>query len=55
MISRKLKKWREAQKLTQVAAAKQLGVPAKTYIDWEQGRRIPRGLAYDELLERISR
>lgn len=61
-LPRLLKKWRGVHRehgvtyaaFTQRAAAEQLRVPLKTYIDWEQGRRTPRGLALTALLERIQ-
>jgi DNA-binding transcriptional regulator YiaG len=38
-------KWRTKRKLSQAAAAAELGVPYRTFQDWEYGRRAPQGLA----------
>jgi len=62
-LSKKLKEWRGVKgsgrkargEFSQVAAAARLGVPARTYTDWEQGRRTPRGIALQTILERISK
>lgn len=61
-LPKQLKAWRGVKgegrmargKFSQADAADRLGVPVKTYIDWEQGRRVPRGLALSALLERIK-
>ena len=51
-ISAELRAWRNVDlsinsrgDFTQQEAADFLGVPLKTYIDWEQGRRVPEGPA----------
>ena len=38
-------RWRMRQKLSQPKAAKLLGVPYRTFQDWEYGNRAPLGLA----------
>jgi DNA-binding transcriptional regulator YiaG len=35
--------WRETRKLSKAAAARKLGVPYRTFQDWEYGNRTPRG------------
>lgn len=52
-IARKLTLWRQHQGWTQVEAASFLGCPVQTYIQWEHGRRTPRGFALTALLERL--
>ena len=37
----KLKAWRAAKKLSQLAAAKLIGVSQPTWWDWEQARKTP--------------
>lgn len=39
---------------SQAEAAKKLGVPLKTYLNWEQGRRAPRGLALQTIVALIE-
>lgn len=46
-------KWRARRKLSQAAAARELGVPARTYQDWEYGKRAPRGLALALIAQRL--
>src|SRR5260370_29957621 len=60
-ISAKLKEWRNVDDskngrgdFTQHEAADFLGVPLKTYIDWEQGRRGPVGIALKAVGERTN-
>ena len=60
-ISAQLKAWRNVDDskngrgdFTQHEAADFLGVPVKTYIDWEQGRRGPVGIALQAVEERIK-
>ena len=60
-ISAQLKAWRKVNDsknsrgdFTQREAAGLLGVPLKTYIDWEQGRRGPVGIALQVVKERIK-
>jgi DNA-binding transcriptional regulator YiaG len=60
-ISAQLKAWRNVDDsknsrgdFTQHEAAAFLGVPPKTYIDWEQGRRGPVGIALQAVKERIK-
>ena len=58
-ISLKLKAWRGANAqgrgvFTQVEAAEFLGVPYRTYQDWELGRSSPRGLALSSLFDLIK-
>jgi DNA-binding transcriptional regulator YiaG len=47
--------YRDRHALTQAAAAKRLGVPHRTWQDWEYGRRTPRGFALQALKARLSR
>jgi transcriptional regulator with XRE-family HTH domain len=61
IISAQLKAWRRVDDandgrgdFTQSDAAARLGVPLKTYIDWEQGRHGPRGLALATVAQRID-
>ena len=60
-ISTQLKAWRNVDDskngrgdFTQHEAADFLGVPVKTYVDWEQGRRGPLGIALQAVEERIK-
>ena len=60
-VSAQLKAWRNVNDsnngrgdFTQHEAADFLGVPLKTYIDWEQGRRGPVGIALQAVEERIK-
>jgi transcriptional regulator with XRE-family HTH domain len=59
-ISEQLKAWRAVRGLSQSQAAVELArvlgvrVPLATYLQWEHGRRTPRGLMAREL-ERICR
>jgi DNA-binding transcriptional regulator YiaG len=61
-LSKRLKAWRGVKgkgrsargEFSQAEAARRLGVPPKTYLDWEQARRVPRGFALQALLERIK-
>lgn len=48
-MKRKVKQWRRRWKLTQQQAASAVGVPIRTWQDWEQGRHTPRGLALESL------
>jgi DNA-binding transcriptional regulator YiaG len=47
--------WRKRHTLTQAAAAAALGVPHRTWQDWEYGRRKPRGLALDLITQKLNR
>lgn len=47
-------KWRNAQQLSQPKAAERLGVPYRTFQDWEYGQREPRGLARVLITRRLS-
>ena len=53
-FSAKLRRWQERRKLTDAQAAAGLGVPTRTYNNWVQGHREPRGLAYWTILRIIS-
>jgi hypothetical protein len=60
-LSAQLKKWRGVDDardgrgdFTQEEAAARLGVPSATYKDWEQGRKNPRGLALEMVLQKIG-
>jgi DNA-binding transcriptional regulator YiaG len=48
-------KWRSSRKLTQPKAAALLGVPYRTFQDWEYGRRAPRGLALELITAKLTR
>ena len=37
----KLQRWREQRGLKQTDAAETLGVPYRTYVNWEQSKRTP--------------
>jgi len=60
-LSKRLKQWRKVEgkgkgsrgEFTQAEAAERLSTNLKTYIDWEQGRFAPRGIALVAVLERI--
>jgi DNA-binding transcriptional regulator YiaG len=60
-ISKQLKAWRGAAgpytrgDFSQEEAAGKIGVPLGTYLDWENGRHEPRGLALRVILQIISR
>jgi transcriptional regulator with XRE-family HTH domain len=61
-LSDQLKAWRGVDDaadnrgiISQREAAELIGVPHKTYIDWEQGRRIPRGLTLIAIEKIISK
>ena len=45
MIADELKLWREKWEMSQAEAAAALGVPIRTYQNWEQGTRSPQGLS----------
>ena len=47
--------WRNAHKLSQPKAAALLGVPYRTFQDWEYGRRSPRGLARELISAKLTR
>lgn len=65
-LAKKLRAWRGVPEdaapgdhgargeFSQAEAAEHLGVPLKTYLNWEQGRRSPRGLALAAVLEKIA-
>jgi transcriptional regulator with XRE-family HTH domain len=53
-VSTALKAWRKARGLVQSRAAAALGVPPKTYVDWEQGRHAPRGFALQALTQKLE-
>lgn len=53
-MKRKLRDWRRRWQLTQLQAAAALGVPLKTFRNWEQGQRTPRGLALDALTLKLQ-
>lgn len=40
-LNSRLKAWRDAQRLSQVAAAATFGIPASNYIKYEAGTRVP--------------
>ena len=53
LLSAILRDWRG--KRPQSSVARFIGVPVKTFQNWEQGVRIPRGLALAALREKIRR
>ena len=53
-MKRKVKQWRQRWKLTQQQAAAAVGVPIRTWQDWEQGRHTPRGLALEALTTKLQ-
>lgn len=52
-LSLQLRKWQGAR--TAAQAAQTLGVNRRTYEDWLQGRRVPRGLALEALHNKLKR
>lgn len=52
-LSLQLRKWQGPRTAAQAAAA--LGVNRRTYEDWLQGRRRPRGLALEALRARLAK
>jgi DNA-binding transcriptional regulator YiaG len=46
--------WRTARKLTQAKAAALLGVPLRTFQDWEYARRAPQGLALELITAKLK-
>ena len=48
-LSDRLKYWRKRNKLSQNAAALQLGMSPRTLQEWEQGRAIPHDIAVKAL------
>ena len=49
-----LKQWRSNRAMSQREAAQVLGIPKRTFQEWEQGRRAPRGLALQALRDKID-
>lgn len=47
--------WRIKRRLSQPDAALRLGVPYRTFQDWEYGRRSPRGLARQLITEKLRK
>jgi len=50
-----LRAWRRAHKLSQGAAALKLQISIRTLQEWEQGRAVPRGIAFVALRKLIAR
>ncbi len=50
----RLRRWQKRHDLTDAQAAAGLGVPRRTYENWKQGHREPRGLALQTVLRIIS-
>jgi DNA-binding transcriptional regulator YiaG len=48
-------RWRTSRKLSKVDAAALLGVPYRTFQDWEYGRRTPQGLALELIAAKLTR
>mgnify|MGYP001593909357 CR=1 FL=1 len=53
-MRRKLRSWRRRWRLTQVQAAKALGVSLGGLLKWEHATRAPRGLAREALLSKLK-
>lgn len=53
-IASTLRDWRRRWQLSQTAAAVALGVPLATLRNWEQARRLPRGLALEALRAKLQ-
>jgi len=49
-----VRRWRLRHKLGQRDAASLLGVPRRTFQDWEYGRRTPLGLARDLIVQKLT-
>ena len=49
-----IKAWQKKRKLTNPQAAKELGVPLRTYGDWKGGQPAPRGFALKQLREKLK-
>lgn len=49
-----LKELREKAKLTQKAAAELLGVPFRTYQDWEYGKRTPPDYVMQSAADKLN-
>ena len=49
-----IKAWQKKRKLTNPQAAKELGVPLRTYGDWKGGQHAPRGFALKQLREKLK-
>jgi DNA-binding transcriptional regulator YiaG len=49
-----IRDWQRKRKLTNPAAAKELGVPLRTYGDWKGGQHAPRGFALKQLREKLK-
>ena len=54
MIPARIKYWQKRRALTNQAAADWLGVPLRTFEDYRAGRRTPRGLALEMLLQKLN-
>jgi DNA-binding transcriptional regulator YiaG len=50
-----LRSWRARRKLTQAVAARLIGVPIRTWQNWEIGWRVPRQYHQRLVLEAIRR
>ena len=46
--------WRESRNLSKVQAAQRLGIPYRTFQDWELGNRTPRGIARSLIIRKLS-
>jgi len=54
MIPERIRHWQLRRGLTNQAAAATLGVPLRTFEDYRAGRRTPRGLALEMLLQKLG-
>ena len=46
--------WRRKRRLARVDAARELAVPLRTLEDWEYGKRTPRGIARQLIINRLK-
>ena len=53
-LSQRLRQWQASLQLSDPQAAATLGVPVRTYENWKQGHRAPRGLALNVVLRIIT-
>ena len=54
-LPQQLRAWRKRHKLSQSMAAVELGMSRRTLQEWEQGRAMPRSLAFTAIRRAISR
>ena len=49
-----IRDWQKKRNLTNPQAAKELGVPLRTYGDWKGGQHAPRGFDLKQLREKLK-